>query len=191
MSKKSAIVTAVGFLVVGLRVWMHSLHSAGLMTLPSMWIGAVPMAIVLIVLASLAFLHGDALDSLVFFGFGTLVWSRSAVAPAAGPSAGLGWDYAIWTVYFLALAWAWRRGTAPRAWFPLTFGLALLCGAVYNWTGANIVEVIGGYLGLVAGLSAIATTVTALRPSTAPDPTGGINIAAPAGAEVEKISLRS
>lgn len=167
MSKKSAIVATVGFFIVGLIQWMHSLPRAGWIDVPPPEVGAgtVPLALILGVVGILAFLQEEALDSIVFLGLTALTLSHHAahwLAIPPPPAAAVSWTALIWTVFFFYVWWGNRRTGGTRGLFLLGLWLTLLAGTINYWSsGAHAIGVIGGYLGLATGLMALLTSAKA------------------------------
>lgn len=159
MSKKSDVLATVGFFIVGLSAWMHGLPRAGWVDAsagPGM--GWLPIALILLVLAVLAFVSDQVLDSVIFFGFAGLVWSHTA-DHAMAPASAMGWNLIVWALFFLAVWWSALKAGGTRMLFLLALWLTLLAAALASWSGAHVLGTINGYLDLIAGLLALAVSI--------------------------------
>lgn len=173
MNKKTVLTTTVGFFIIGLLAWMHGLPLVGWVDTPASGMSgdAFPLAIILGVLGVLAYLHDDALNSVIFLGFAGLVWSHS-VGAIAGQAA-YTWNLIVWAIFFLSVYWAARRGCTNRAFFLLALGLSLVADAIKHGSGGNHAAALAeGYLGLLAGVLALiksARTIMNSNVSAAPE----------------------
>lgn len=168
MKNKSAITATIGFMCLGLANWMASMPAAG-------WFERIygsgiaivyPLAIILGVMGILAFVHGCALDSIIFFGGSGLFWSAhlSMITPADDPGSYFGWYFFVWFVFFCYVWFGSFKAGLSRFLFLLGQWLTLLALAIGSWGGAHlhIITRIGGYLGLITAILAAIASATAV-----------------------------
>jgi hypothetical protein len=166
MNNKSVSTATIGFMCLALAGWMISMPTAG-------WFEKVyahgvanmtALAILLVIMGILAFVHGRTLDCIIFFGGAGLFWSGHlyGVAGEAGgapePGSYGGWYFFVWTLFF---AWVWlgsRKGDLERMLFLLGLWLTLLALAIGDWTGIHGFTLAGGYLGLITSILAAITS---------------------------------
>ncbi len=157
MSNKSVVVTTIGFMCLGLVIWMGNLSSAGWLSGASMYGMAMQLAlgsVFLGVISILAFFHGRTLDAIIFFSAAGYFWTMSHSGHGDSGSAA-GWYWLLWAV-FVFYVWlsSFKAGWA-RSLFLLAAWLSLLSECLLGWTGAAFFNTLSGYLGLIAGLVAI------------------------------------
>ena len=122
------------------------------------------LAILLVVMGILTFVHGRTLDCIIFFGGAGFFWSAHlygmAVEPgsAAEPGSYGGWYFFVWALFF---AWVWVgsfKAERQRMLFLLGLWLTLLALAIGEWTGVHGFTLAGGYLGLITSILAAITS---------------------------------
>lgn len=157
MSNKSVVVTTIGFMCLGLVIWMGNLHAAG-------WVGGINIygmateftlgGILLGVISILTFFHGRTLDAVIFFSAAGYFWTMSHTGHA-GNGGAAAWYWLLWAV-FVFYVWlsSFKAGWA-RSLFLLAAWLSLLSACLLNWTGAAFFNYLSGYLGLFAALVAL------------------------------------
>lgn len=166
MSNKSVSTATIGFMCLALAGWMISMPTAG-------WFEKVyahglatmaTLAILLVIMGILTFVHGRTLDSIIFFGGGALFWSAhlygmtGAPGDAAEPGSYGGWYFFVWALFF---AWVWLgsfKAELQRMLFLLGLWLTLLALAIGAWTGIHGFTLAGGYLGLITSILAAITS---------------------------------
>ena len=166
MSNKSVSTGTIGFMCLALAGWMVSMPTAG-------WFDKIyahglavlsTLALLLVIMGILAFVHGRALDSIIFFGGAGLLWTTYAYGlggsqdRAIEPGSYSGWYWFVWTLFF---AWVWigaLKAGPQRMLFLLGLWLTLLALAVGSWTGMRGFIVLGGYLGLITSILAAITS---------------------------------
>lgn len=166
MNNKSVSTATIGYMCLALAGWMISMPAAG-------WFSSVyshgianlsALAILLAVMGVLAFVHGRALDSIIFFGGAGLFWSTyvygltGAQGGTPEPGSYTGWYWFVWTLFF---AWVWvgsLKAQPQRMLFLLGLWLTLLALAIGMWTGIRGFSIAGGYLGLITSLLAAITS---------------------------------
>lgn len=162
MNNRLVISSTIGFMCIGLTLWMGGLS-------PTHWVAGPNMhamimmftlgSVVLGVMAILSFFHGRTLDTIIFFGFAglllTLGHSGMGHSATTGDSTGtLGWFGLVWAIFFFYV-WigSFKAGWA-RSLFLLAAWLTGLAYALQGWLGMTVFEYIGGYLQLFSGLVA-------------------------------------
>lgn len=161
MNNKSVILNTIGYMCIGLTVWMLSLSDAGWISGSSARGMAMAFglgAVVLGVIAILAFFHGRALDAVIFFGVAGAFWTMHQ---GGGMDAGAaeGWFWLLWAVFFFYVWLASFKAGWARMLFLLAAWVSLLADALLAWSGAAAFHYIGGYVGLLTGL--VATYISA------------------------------
>lgn len=167
LNNRCVTTSTVGYMCLALTGWMLSMTSAG--WYDHTYLAGVslmlPFALLLAIVAILAYLHGRSLDAIVFFGAAALFTAaHTAMTAMTGPVAAEpmsygGWFWIIWAVFF---AYVWLgsfRAGLPRQLFLLGLSLTLLAKALYGWTDQRVLELISGYLGLITSI--IATIISA------------------------------
>ncbi len=166
MSNKSISTATIGYMCLALSFWMVNMPLAG-------WYGGglvdasvggmfLPLAILLAIMGILAFVHGRALDSIIFFGGTGLLWTAHTyvnmmTAPHASalPESYAGWWYFVWTVFFAWVFVGALKADVVRILFLLGTWLSLLAGAIAGWVGgSSVFHLIGGYIGLATAILA-------------------------------------
>ncbi|MDE2235782.1 MAG: hypothetical protein KGK44_09565 [Gammaproteobacteria bacterium] len=157
MNNKSVVVTTIGFMCLGLVIWMDNLQFAGWVSGPSMYGMAMEFAlgsVLLGVISILTLFHGRTLDAIIFFGAAGYFWTMTHSGHAANGGAAA-WFWLLWAVFvFYVWLGSFKAGWA-RWLFLLAAWLSLLSDCLLNWTGTAFFNTLGGYLGLIAGLTAI------------------------------------
>jgi len=161
MNNKSVVLTTIGFMCIGLTVWMLNLVSAGWVTGSTMYGMAMDFAlgsVVLGVIAILTFFHGRTLDAIIFFSVAGYFWTMQHAGGSDSPGT-VGWFWLLWAVFaFYVWLGSFKAGWA-RSLFLLAAWISLLAGCLLSWTGMGFFNTIGGYLGLIAGLVALHISV--------------------------------
>ena len=162
MNNRLVISSTIGFMCIGLTLWMGGLS-------PTHWVAGPNMhsmimmftlgSVVLGVMAILSFFHGRTLDAIIFFGFAglllTLGHSGMGHASTAGDSSGtLGWFGLVWAIFFFYVWLGSFKSGWARSLFLLAAWLTGLAYALQSWLGMDVFEYIGGYLQLFTGLVA-------------------------------------
>ena len=160
MNNKSVILSTIGFMCIGLPVWISNLHDAGWISGPAAYGGAMLFtmgSVVLGVIAILAFLHGNrTLDTVIFFIFTALIWTEvHHHGGAQMGDAGMGWFWFIWALVFFYVWLASFKAGWARMLFLLADWITLLAWAIAAWSGAHALAIFGTYTALIAGLLAI------------------------------------
>ncbi len=166
MINKSVSTGTIGFMCLALAGWMVSMPTAG-------WFDKIyahglatmsALAMLLVIMGILAFVHGRALDSIIFFGGAGLLWTSyvyglgGAQTQAGEPGSYSGWYWFVWTLFF---AWVWvgaLKAELQRMLFLLGLWLTLLALAIGAWTGIHGFILVGGYLGLITSILAAFTS---------------------------------
>ncbi len=176
VSSRAAVLATVGFMCWALMGWMLSMVNAG-------WFTTVfaageslllPLSMLLGIMGILAYIDTRGLDAVIFLGGAGLFWSdrglivaqhmMAAGAGAAGnqPQHYTGWYGFLWAVYFFYLWLASMRGGGLRMLFLLGLWVTLLLLAVADWGLGHILNLIGGYLGLITSIVALLVSAQAL-----------------------------
>ena len=166
MNNKSVSTATIGFMCWALAGWMISMPTAGWFekVYPHGFALIATLAILLVIMGILAFVHGRTLDCIIFFGGAGLFWSAhlygmvGAQGGAAEPGSYAGWYFFVWTLFF---AWVWLgsfKAELQRMLFLLGLWLTLLALALGDWTGAHGFTLAGGYLGLITSILAAITS---------------------------------
>lgn len=165
MKSKSVVTSTVGYMCLGVVIWMNNMAAAG-------WFGSVsahatalvyPLAIILAVMGILAYLSDSTLDAVIFFVGTAYMMSQHYMAGAAmDPSGVVGWSGLVWAVV-ICYIWlgSFKAGT-PRMLFLLAGWLSFLSAAIGAWTAVHFFDVLAGYLGLVAGVLALIVSANAI-----------------------------
>lgn len=161
MNNKSVIASTIGFMCIGLTVWMLSLGDAGWVSGSDMYAMAMGFAlgsVVLGVMSILTFFHGRTLDSIIFFGAAGLFWTMH-MGNSSDSAGTVGWFWLMWAIFFFYV-WlsSFKIGWA-RPLFLLAAWITLLAFCLKGWTGSDVFRYIGGYVGLITGL--VATYISA------------------------------
>jgi len=194
MSNKSISTGTVGFMCLALAGWMVSMPAAGWFdrVYPHGLADLSGLAVILVIMGILAFVHRRALDSIIFFGGAGLLWTTyvywmgGAQSATAEPGSYSGWYWFVWTLFF---AWVWvgaLKADLQRMLFLLALWLTLLALAIGAWTGIRGFTLAGGYLGLItAVLAAITSAIEVIGHGLAGRPNEDDRIGAqpPAGSE--------
>ncbi len=166
MNNKSVSTATIGFMCLALSFWMVNMPDAGWYAggLGDASVSGMffPLAILLAIMGILAFVHGRALDSIIFFGGAGLLWTAYAyvhmmTAPHATalPESYAGWWYFVWTVFFAWVFVGALKADVVRILFLLGTWLSLLAGAIAGWSGgSHAFHLIGGYIGLATAILA-------------------------------------
>lgn len=166
MNNRLVISSTIGYMAIGLTVWMAMLSMTHWIAGPDMHAMVMMFGlgtVVLGVMAILSFFHGRTLDAIIFFGFAGFMLSMrhsgmghmGHMMGMSGDSSGtVGWFNLIWAVFFFYV-WigSFKAGWA-RGLFLLALWLSILAFALLGWFGLTVFEYIGGYLGLLTGLVA-------------------------------------
>jgi uncharacterized protein len=166
MNNKSISTSTIGFMCLALAGWMVSMPTAG-------WFDKIyahglanlyALAVLLVIMGILAFVHGRALDSIIFFGGGGLLWATYVYSlgglqdGATEPASYGGWYWFVWALFF---AWVWvgaLKAELQRMLFLLGLWLTLLALAIGAWSGIHGFILLGGYLGLITSILAAITS---------------------------------
>lgn len=172
MNNKAVVSSTIGYMAIGLTLWMGGMLYTGWFPLGRSYEDANAMLtalgiVILGVIAILSFFHGRTLDSIIFFGIAGLFLSLHVVMmnnhlmasamPGAGaePNGYHGWfDLAFAVFFFYVWLGSFRSGSA-RMLFLLTFWLALLASVFYHWTMVEVFTIVCGYLLLITAILAI------------------------------------
>jgi succinate-acetate transporter protein len=157
MNNKSVVLTTIGFMCIGMTVWMMNLVSAGWVSGSTMYGMAMDFAlgsVVLGVIAILTFFHGRTLDAIIFFAAAGYFWTMQHAGNGDSAST-VGWFWLVWAVFvFYVWLGSFKAGWA-RMLFLLAAWTSLLMGCLLSWTGMGFLNTVSGYLGLAAGLVAL------------------------------------
>jgi hypothetical protein len=168
-TSRGTITATVGFMCLGLMIWVLGMSSAG--WFDKLYPGGIAMltlSIVLAIIAILTFVDQRTLDAVIFFGGAGMLASYHAFLTATGAGAAAepahygGWLDIIWAVYFFYVWLAARKADPMRMLFLLGLWLALLAFALRGWGLGHILEVIGGYLLLATAILAIIVSASAI-----------------------------
>lgn len=168
-TSRATITATVGFMCLGLMIWMLSMSSAG--WFDKVYPGGVVMltlSVVLAVIAILAFVDQRTLDAVIFFGGAGLFGAVHAALTATGASAGTepahyeGWSDILWAVYFFYVWLAALKADPARMLFLLGMWLVGLAFALADWGLGHVLEVIGGYIGLATAILALIVSASAI-----------------------------
>ncbi|MGH8320608.1 MAG: hypothetical protein ACRESI_01505 [Gammaproteobacteria bacterium] len=164
MNNRLVISSTIGYLCIGLTVWMSNLSPTTWVAGPNMHAAVMAFTlgtVVLGVIAILSFFHGRTLDAIIFFGAAGWFFTSSHSGGMGhmgmgGDSAGtMGWFYLIWAVFVFYVWLASFKAGWARSLFLLASWLAILAICLMSWLGWNGFDYISGYLGLLAGLVAV------------------------------------
>jgi len=166
MNNKSVSTATIGFMSLALAGWMVAMPTAGWFerTYPHGLANMAALAILLVIMGILAFVHGRALDSIIFFGGAGLFWGSYTFRLTAGagavqePGSYEGWYFFVWMLFF---AWVWLgsfKAELQRMLFLLGLWLTLLALAIGAWSGIRGFTMAGGYLGLLTSILAAITS---------------------------------
>ncbi|HKT31210.1 MAG TPA: hypothetical protein VJS89_01800 [Gammaproteobacteria bacterium] len=162
MNNRLVISSTIGFMCIGLTLWMMNLA-------PTHWVAGPDMhamimaftlgTVVLGVMAILSFFHGRTLDAVIFFGFAGLLFTvghgMGHMQAAGGDSSGtIGWFGLVWTVFFFYVWLASFKAGWARSLFLLAAWIVGLFHALHGWLGGEVFSYIFGYVGLFTGLVA-------------------------------------
>lgn len=166
MNNKSVSTATIGYMSWALALWMVSMTAAG--WYDKMYAAGpanfAALGVLLAIMGILAFVHGRALDSIIFFGGAGLFWADYVahavpIPPGAAPPSFSGWAAFVWAVFF---CWVWFgafKAGLQRWLFLLGVWLALLAFAIGGWGGGlHVFERIGGYIGLATAILAAITS---------------------------------
>ncbi len=168
-SSRATVTTTVGFMCLGLMIWMLSMSSAG-------WfkqvypdgVAILTLSVVLAIIAILAFLDQRTLDAVVFFGGAGLFGAVHALYAGTGASAGTqpmqysGWFDFIWAVFFCYVWLSALKADTARMLFLLGLWLTGLAFALAGWGLGAHFEVVGGYIGLATAILALIVSACAI-----------------------------
>ncbi len=161
---RGVAVSTVGYMSLAISGWMLAMTAAGWFSRAFSTAFMVPLAIILAVVAILAFVTDRGLDAVVFFGGAAVLGSMAtymgsvAFAHAAEPVAYLAWFAALWAIYFCC-TWAGSlRSGVTRSTFLLGLWLTFIVLAIGGWTGVGGWLIAGGYLGLISSVLAFVTS---------------------------------
>lgn len=168
-SSRATITTTVGFMCLGLMIWMLSMSSAG-------WfdrvypdgVATLMLFVVLGIIAILAFVEHRTLDAVIFFGGAGLFGAVHVMYAGAGaitvtqPMHYSGWFDFIWAVFFFYVWLAALKADTVRMLFLLGLWLTGLAFALSGWGLGHILEVIGGYIGLATAILALIVSASAI-----------------------------
>ncbi len=164
---QSTSTATVGFMCLALAGWMVSMATAGWFDriYPHGLANSSALAVLLVIMGILAFVHGRSLDSIIFFGGSALFWTGSHVyghlgsqAGAAEPGSYSGWYWFVWTLFFAWVFLGSFKAELQRTLFLLGLWLTLLALAIGEWTGIHGFTLAGGYLGLITSILAAITS---------------------------------
>ncbi|HKS93610.1 MAG TPA: hypothetical protein VJS16_03020 [Gammaproteobacteria bacterium] len=165
MNNRLVISSTIGYMCIGLTLWMLNLVDTHWVTGPNMHaqvMGFTLGAVVLGVIAILSFFHGRTLDAIIFFGFaaGLFTTSHHGGMGAGADSAGtLGWFWLVWAIFVFYLWLASFKAGWARSLLLLATWLSLLAYCLFFWLSWSGFDYISGYLGLFTGL--VATYISA------------------------------
>ncbi|MHB1543330.1 MAG: acetate uptake transporter family protein [Gammaproteobacteria bacterium] len=164
MNSRNTILSAFGFFLIALTLWLHGLAPAGWShgDLNSVYGGfQLAVGLLLLILAILSTLNGEhPFDALVFFALSTMAliyalpnFSHGGGSMSMGAHALAGWFYLFWGIYFFFL-WFGALKTHPTVHmlFLLVAWLTSLSAAIFAFSGAMGFVVLTGYLMLVWGM---------------------------------------
>ena len=166
MSSKTrgVAVSTVGYMSLAISGWMLSMTAAGWYTRAFSTAFMVPLAVILAVIAVLAFVTDRGLDAVVFFGGAAVLGSMATYmgsvtyAHAAEPVSYMAWFACLWALYFCC-TWAGSlRSGATRSSFLLGLWATFIVLAIGGWTGVGGWLIAGGYLGLITSVLAFVTS---------------------------------
>ncbi|OYV45280.1 MAG: hypothetical protein B7X10_05990, partial [Burkholderiales bacterium 21-58-4] len=129
MNNRLVISSTIGYMCLGLTIWMLNLGYTHWVAGPNMY--AIIMAfslgtVVLGVIAILSFFHGRTLDAVIFFGSAAVFFTVSivnhhgAMGTQADSSGTLGWFFLVWAIFFF---YVWL-GSFKAGWARSLFLLA-------------------------------------------------------------------
>lgn len=166
MNNRLVISSTIGFMCIGLTLWMGGMLYAGWFPLPGAYgYGGVTLftlgTFLLGVMAVLSFFHGRTLDAIIFFGVSGLFFTLHAAmrhgmmmgAPADSGSYPAWFDFVFAVFFFYVWLGSFRSG-GGRMLFLLGMWLALLVGAIYHWTHVEFFVYICGYILLITAITA-------------------------------------
>ncbi|HKV97600.1 MAG TPA: hypothetical protein VJR90_08945 [Gammaproteobacteria bacterium] len=162
MNNRLVISSTIGFMCIGLTVWMSNLLTTHWVAGPNMHATVMAFTlgtVVLGVMAILSFFHGRTLDAIIFFGAAGYFFTAShgmghMSAPGGDSSGTIGWFYLVWAI-FIFYVWlgSFKAGWA-RSLFLLAAWISVLFYCLLGWLGLDVFNYIAGYVGLFAGLVA-------------------------------------
>lgn len=169
-TSRATIVATVGFMCLGLMFWIVNITLAG-------WfdkfypagIATLFLAVVLLIIAILAFIDQRTLDAVIFFGGAGLLGSLHAGLTATGAAAGttpmhyIAWVDFVWAVYFFYVWLAGLKADLVRMLFLLGTWLWLLSGALTQWGLGHVIGLIGAYIGLATAILAVIVSASAIN----------------------------
>ncbi|MBU6420934.1 MAG: GPR1/FUN34/YaaH family transporter [Gammaproteobacteria bacterium] len=167
MNNRLVISSTIGYMCLGLTIWMVNLGSTHWVAGPNMEATVMMFTLgtaVLGVMAILSFFHGRTLDAIIFFGaagwFLTVSHSAMGHMAATSDSSGtMGWYYLVWAIFIFYVWIASFKSGWARSLFLLAAWISVLAMALNAWLAMDVFAYIAGYLGLVAGL--VATYISA------------------------------
>jgi uncharacterized protein len=166
-SSRATIITTVGFMCLGLMIWMVSMSSAG--WFDKVYPDGVAMLMLFVILgiiAILAFLDQRTLDAVIFFGgaglFGAVHVIYAGTGAGSQPMHYSGWFDLLWAVFFFYVWLAALKADTVRMLFLLGMWLTGLAFALAGWGLGQILEVIGGYIGLATAILALVVSACAI-----------------------------
>lgn len=158
--QKIANAAVPGYAAFGLALWLQGMPAAGWFDADGAALAALLGVVlgggVLVLAGLLQALRGQLLDSSLFLVFGGFWWLALLVQRAAAsghpPSPGLaGWCAFLWALVAFSLWLAARTDGTARTLFNLSLGLALLAAALAHWLDMGALDLLAGYLELIAG----------------------------------------
>ncbi|MGB9429408.1 MAG: hypothetical protein WCC11_05950 [Gammaproteobacteria bacterium] len=162
MNNRLVISSTIGFMCIGLTLWMLNLGDAGWVSggdPHGMAMGFGLCSVVLGVIAILTFFHGRTIDAVIFFGFAGGFWTMNHLRGAGGSGGSEGWFWLVWAIFFFYVWLSSFKAGWARSLFLLATWIALLAMCLLGWTGMGFFHYIDGYVGLFAGL--VATYISA------------------------------
>lgn len=165
MKAKSVVTSTVGYMCLGVVIWMNSLQAAGWVSTAGGHATALvyPLALILVLMGILAYLGESALDAVIFFvGAAYMLTQHYMGGDMADPAGAIGWSGLVWAVV-VCYIWlgSFNAGT-PRMLFLLASWLGFLSGAIGAWTSVHFFGVLDGYLSLLAGVLALIVSACAI-----------------------------
>ncbi len=174
---KTANIATLGYAAFALTLWLACMGPAGwfessggrLASLLVVQSGNVLLPLVVVVLGGCVLavagigqcLGGRGLDALLFLAFAGYWWiaalgQHAWSAVAYGPTPGfVGWYYALWALVAFCLWLAAWKADMARMLFAAGLCLMLVAFALASWLHFGALEVLGGYIGLVAAVLGI------------------------------------
>lgn len=168
MGSKFVSACNLGYAVLFITLWVKYMGWAGWLTTADMQSSTGGLMLifgaVLAIAGIFSLFNEDKIEAVLFLittayvaGFAVRYWTSPNLAANTNPAGVDGWFHFLICVVVLCLWLTSFSGGFFRQLFLLCLWLAELAGAIGNWTGttgSNLFLVIGGYLGLGAGLFA-------------------------------------